>query len=169
MLDGLLPKQYVHLRRWPNACQAHRYCMIVRIMPLRRCLLALLCAAAVPARRLPIQIYTVANGLPRNSARCMVPDPTGLLWLCTSEGLVRFDGYQFRVFGPEHGLPSRSVFDFVVSKKGGYWLVTDLGGLRLPPGSPIGDPCVLLNVDRPIGEFQSQSLAGSGGGAAWVG
>jgi ligand-binding sensor domain-containing protein/signal transduction histidine kinase len=137
-------------------------------MPLRLCLLALLCAAAVPARRLPIQIYTVANGMPRNSARCMVPDPTGLLWICTSEGLVRFDGYQFRVFGPEHGLPSRSIFDFVVSKKGGYWLVTDLGVCRLPPGSRIGDPCVLLNVDRPIGEFQSQSLAESGDGATWV-
>src|SRR5580704_11696958 len=52
------------------------YCMIVPMKPLRLCLLALLCAAALPARRLPIQVYTVANGMPRNSARCMVPDPT---------------------------------------------------------------------------------------------
>jgi ligand-binding sensor domain-containing protein/two-component sensor histidine kinase len=142
--------------------------MIIRIVRLRLCLFVLLFISTLSARRLPIQVFTVANGMPRNSARCLVPDPTGLLWICTSEGLVRFDGYQFRVFGPEHGLPSRSIFDFVVSKKGGYWLVTDLGVCRLPPGSRIGDRCVLLEVDNPLGEFQSQSLVEARDGSTWV-
>src|SRR5258708_8809656 len=44
---------------------------------------------------------------------------SGLLWLCTSEGLVRFDGSEFRTFGREHGLPSSVILNFLVSLKGG--------------------------------------------------
>ena len=65
----------------------------------------------LPARHLPIQVYTAAQGLPRNSVGCMLPSPDGLLWLCTMGGLARFDGYHFRVFGPEQGLPSRNILD----------------------------------------------------------
>lgn len=137
-------------------------------MPLRACLFVLFFAAALPAHRLPIKVYTTANGMPRNSARCLVPDSAGLLWICTSEGLVRFDGYQFRVFGPEQGLPSRSIFDFVPSRKGGYWVVTDAGVCRLPPGSRIGDLCRPLAVDGPSGDFQSEALAESQDGNTWV-
>src|SRR5262249_24002924 len=109
--------------------------IIDRWMPLLFCLVFPLLAASLSAYRLPIKVYTTAHGLPRNSARCIVPDSNGLLWLCTSEGLVRFDGYQFAIFGPEHGLPSRSILDFVLSRKGGYWVVTDAGVCRLPAGS----------------------------------
>src|SRR5215471_18451469 len=93
---------------------------------LRLGLLAALAALPLAARRLPIRVYTTAQGLPRNSATCLVPDPNGLLWICTTEGLVRFDGYEFRTFGPEHGLPSRLVLGFVVSKRSGYWFRTSL-------------------------------------------
>src|SRR5215813_5761292 len=126
-------------------------------MSLRVCVLMLLCAAALPAVRLPIQVYTTAQGMPPNSTRCLVPDPNGVLWICTSEGLVRFDGYQFRLFGPEHGLPSRSIFDFIVSRRGGYWVVTEAGVCRLPAGSKIGDPCHPLQTDGPTGGYQPRS------------
>ena len=137
-------------------------------MPLRLYVFVLFFAAAVPAHRLPVKVYTTANGLPRNSARCLVPDSNGLLWICTSEGLVRFDGYQFRVFGREHGLPSRSIFDFVVSRKGGYWVVSDAGVCRLPAGSRIGDPCRPLAVDGPTGDFQPDAFVESPDGNTWV-
>src|ERR1035438_2571352 len=88
----------------------------------RALLLCMLAGAAIApplaAHRLPIQVYTTAQGLPRNSASCLVPDRTGLLWVCTSEGLVRFDGSEFRTFGREQGLPSSVILDFRVSPKG---------------------------------------------------
>lgn len=125
-------------------------------------------AAALMGHRLPIRIYTSANGVPRNSARCMTPDANGMMWLCTSEGLVRFDGYQFRVFGPENGLPSRSIFDLVLSRKGGYWLVTDAGVCRIPAGSRIGDRCIPLAAEGVTGDFQPESLVESPDGTTWI-
>jgi signal transduction histidine kinase/ligand-binding sensor domain-containing protein len=134
--------------------------------------LLLLCALAAPARRLPIQVFGAAQGLPRNLVRCLVPGSNGFLWICTSEGLARFDGSRFRVFGPAEGLPSRSVIDLVPSRKGGFWVVTDRGVCRLPPGSRIGEPCTLLAIERRggeyVGEFEDGCLFESRGGDTWV-
>ncbi len=48
--------------------------------------------------------WTTENGLPQNSVEAMVRDRLGYLWLGTQEGLVRYDGDRFVVFGPESGL-----------------------------------------------------------------
>src|SRR6266404_4237096 len=133
------------------------YVMLPRIV-----VLLALGAATLSSRHLPIQVFATAQGLPRNFVECMVPGSTGMLWFCTSEGLARFDGYRFRVFGTEHGLPSRTVKDFVPSKLGGFWLVTDAGGCRLPAGSKINEPCRLLTVDQPAGDFTSVFESQSG-------
>lgn len=122
----------------------------------------------VEAHRLPIKVYTTANGMPRNSARCIAPDANGMLWICTSEGLVRFDGYQFRQFGPESGLPSRSIHDIVPSRKGGYWIVTDAGLCRLPEGSKIGQVCKPLEKPGQTGDFQSGGVIESPDGNVWI-
>ncbi|NNJ72017.1 MAG: hypothetical protein HKP09_02420, partial [Enterobacterales bacterium] len=41
--------------------------------------------------------YTVEDGLPENSVRCLEEDSYGVVWICTGSGLTRFDGYQFEV------------------------------------------------------------------------
>ena len=141
-------------------------------MNLRAALLLIVAASAASARRLPIQIFTSAQGLPRNSVACLVPTRSGLLWLCTSEGLVRFDGSRFRVFDTTAGLPSRRIRDLVPSRNGGFWIVTDRGVCRLPAGSLVGEPCRLLAFDRLnseyIGEFQNGALLESKSGETWV-
>jgi signal transduction histidine kinase/ligand-binding sensor domain-containing protein len=137
-------------------------------MWLRAWVTLILGVAALAAHRLPIKVYTTVNGMPRNSARCLMPDASGMIWICTSEGLVRFDGYQFRIFGPEQGLPSRGIVDFVVSRKGGYWVVTDAGVCRLPAASRVGDRCRPLEVDGPAGDYQTDGLVESADGNTWV-
>ena len=137
-------------------------------MSLRAAVLLLLAATAVSARRLPIQVFTSAQGLPRNSVGCLVSGPNGMLWICTSEGLVRFDGTRFRVFGLSEGLPSRRIFDFIPSRKGGFWVVTGAGLCRITAGARIGDRCRPLRVDQPEGEFSSDGLVESAGGETWV-
>src|SRR5579871_5915479 len=124
----------------------------------RRALLALAWLAIIPAaeaRRLPIQVYTTAQGMPRNTAMCMVPDPSGLLWICTSEGLARFDGSEFRTFGVEQGLPAQAAIDFLIARDGSYWVLTTAGLCRLPAGAKTGTQCRVL--DMPPG-FGSQNV-----------
>lgn len=133
--------------------------------------LAVLLAAVVGggiAHRLPIQHFGTAQGLVRDSVVCMVAGPSGVLWLCTPEGLVRFDGYRFRTFGTDDGLPSRNILDFVPSQKGGFWVVTDRGVCRIAAGAKIGDRCPLLDVDRLEGDFVSHTLVEARDGSTWV-
>src|SRR5438552_1281785 len=64
---------------------------------MRRRLFTLLLAfvAFVRAERLPLKLYTAADGLAHNSLNRIVRDSRGYLWFCTSEGLSRFDGFEF--------------------------------------------------------------------------
>src|SRR5216683_3524582 len=93
-------------------------------------LLALLLASAVlgHAEKLPLKIYTAAEGLAHNSVNRIVRDSRGYLWFCTSEGLSRFDGYEFHNFGRRDGLPHRVVNDVLETRSGELWIGT-AGGL----------------------------------------
>ncbi len=42
--------------------------------------------------------YNNANGLTYNNVQCITQDPTGYIWLATTEGLVKYDGYSFRTY-----------------------------------------------------------------------
>ena len=141
--------------------------MLCDAMGLRLALIAALGVSILGARHLPIQVYTTAQGLPRNLVECMVFSPTGMLLLCTSEGLARFDGYRFQLFGPEQGLPSRRILDIVPSRKGGHWLVSGAGVCRLAPDAKIGQPCRVLSSEQKISELFTDALLESEGGTTW--
>ena len=103
-------------------------------------LLTLLLAwpAPAPAKRLPVRAYTTADGLPRNQIYRIVPDSRGFLWVCTSEGLSRFDGYEFTTYGTDQGLPGRAVLDLIETRSGDYWAATAGGLCRFRPGPQSG-------------------------------
>jgi ligand-binding sensor domain-containing protein/signal transduction histidine kinase len=67
--------------------------------------------------------WTRQNGLPANGINAIVQTTDGYIWLGTQNGLVRFDGVEFRPFD----LPSRNVFrNHIVSilspaRNGGLW------------------------------------------------
>ncbi len=76
------------------------------------------------AERLPLKVYTTADGLPRDQINRIVRDSHGFLWLCTVEGLARFDGYSFTNYTTDQGLPGRNVTDLVETRSGAYWVAT---------------------------------------------
>ena len=100
-------------------------------------------------RRLPVQRFTVAEGLPRNAISCLTPGPTGVMWVCSSEGLIRYDGSGFRVFGQESGLPATGVSFTMPARAGGYWIVTSRGVCRLEKTARIGEPCRVIPGSAP--------------------
>src|SRR5688572_17370457 len=92
-------------------------------------LLLLVCfSTTTRAERLPIKLYTVADGLAHNGVNKIVRDSRGFLWFCTREGLSRFDGYGFTNFSTDEGLPHSNVSDILETREGEYWVAT-LGGL----------------------------------------
>src|SRR5580700_2013363 len=100
-----------------------------------RCLSVPIAWIAASAAQLPVKTYTTADGLARNSINCIVQDPRGFLWFCTSEGLSRFDGYTFTNYGIDHGLPNRAVTSLLIGRSGVYWVGTWAGLFRFDPNS----------------------------------
>jgi ligand-binding sensor domain-containing protein len=88
----------------------------------------LMLAGSLWGARLPVRTFSVADGMPRDVAFCVVPDSRGFLWICTNEGLSWFDGYRFRNYGVEQGLAHRAVTN-VLETSGGTLLVGSDGGL----------------------------------------
>ncbi len=90
-------------------------------------------AALSFAEKLPLKIYTSSDGLAHNSVNRIVRDSRGYLWFCTSEGLSRFDGFEFHNFGRRDGLPHRVVSDVLETRSGELWVATAGGLSRYSP------------------------------------
>lgn len=75
--------------------------------------------------------WTTDNGLPRNSITSIIQTRDGYLWLATVEGLVRFDGVQFKVFNKNNtkGLNTNRFRILYEDKDGTLWAGTNDGGL----------------------------------------
>lgn len=73
------------------------------------------------------------EGLPLSSSNCILQDQFGLIWVGTSDGLYRFDGYQFVAFkfNPEDetSIGGNIVNCLLEDKIGNIWVGTDNGGL----------------------------------------
>ena len=126
----------------------------------------LLAAAPVLATQLPVHIYTAADGLARNAVYCIFPDSKGFLWLCTAEGISRFDGYSFVNYGEAQGLPSRAVNAFLETSGGVYLAATDNGMARLDPAAPprSAHQFISLGISGPV-----YALIEDRAGTVWAG
>jgi hypothetical protein len=93
--------------------------------------LLLLSASVARAELLPVKIYNTEDGLAHDRIRRIVKDSRGFLWICTAEGLSRFDGYGFVTYNKRHGLPGNDVLDLLETRQGAYWIATDSGVCRL--------------------------------------
>jgi len=78
---------------------------------------------------------TIENGLPQNSAQCVIRDKQGFIWIGTQEGLVRYDGYDTRIFkhnGEDvNSLSANDISSIVEDEEGNLWIGTINGGLNL--------------------------------------
>ncbi|GAB3754692.1 two-component regulator propeller domain-containing protein [Lysobacter olei] len=79
--------------------------------------------------------YGVRDGLSQASAKTLLQDATGAVWIGTQDGLNRFDGYEFKVYraDPERQetLPDSHVQVLAASRRGGFWVGTRAAGIAL--------------------------------------
>src|ERR1700678_3106378 len=82
-------------------------------------------------QQLPIRSYTVADGLAADRVNGIVADSRGYVWIATSGGLSRFDGYRMKTYGVEDGLPYRTVTTLLETPSGAYLIGAVRGLCRL--------------------------------------
>ena len=78
---------------------------------------------------------TIENGLSNNSITCIFKDSRGFIWIGTTDGLNRYDGYSFVIY-KNNPLDSNSISDNFISSiiedfSGNLWIGTQGGGLNM--------------------------------------
>ena len=76
-----------------------------------------------------IDTWQTEDGLPSNTISDILQARNGYLWLATFNGLVRFDGVRFVVFGEAEGLHNLRIVCLYEDCEGSLWLGTEGGGL----------------------------------------
>jgi len=85
------------------------------------------------AERLPLKVYTSADGLGSSFVDSLTRDSRGFMWFATRDGLSRFDGKRFVTYqvGTENSAPG--IESILETRKGVYWIVTASGLYRFRP------------------------------------
>jgi ligand-binding sensor domain-containing protein/DNA-binding CsgD family transcriptional regulator len=77
---------------------------------------------------------TITEGLPHNTVYCLTQDKHGFIWAGTQDGLVRYDGYECRVFkqksNENDGFEGKSIHCILEDKQGNLWVGTQTCGLN---------------------------------------
>ena len=78
-----------------------------------------------------IDTWQAEHGLPQNTVTCITQTHDGYLWLGTLNGLARFDGVRFVVFGAHNTpeLKSNRILTLLEDRDGGLWIGTEGGGV----------------------------------------
>jgi signal transduction histidine kinase/ligand-binding sensor domain-containing protein len=137
-------------------------------------LAVVLAATAARAERLPLRIFTSADGLATDRVGAIVRDSHGFLWFGTGGGLSRFDGRTFQTFGPAEGLTNQFVNDLVEERPGRYWVATNGGGLFLFRPRERGEPpdaprFVRISVGTTLASDRVNVIACDAAHRLWIG
>ena len=79
------------------------------------------------AQQLSFKLYTVNDGLPGTTTYGAYQDKNGYLWICSSNGISRYDGRQFVNYSLADGLPSLQTNIIFQDSSGRIWVGTAAG------------------------------------------
>lgn len=103
-------------------------------------LVAVVCASVFAADRpstrdIAFSRIDIPGDVPAHLVTALMQDRRGLVWIGTQGGLVRYDGYSYRVFVPEPGNPkaigASYVRSLLAASDGRIWAGTFSGGLSV--------------------------------------
>ncbi len=113
-----------------------------------------------------------ADGLPNDVSVAVAEDRDGFVWVGTLSGVTRWDGYQFRTYKFEPGVPGTLPDNLVQvmhrDAAGRLWVGTSTAGLaRYNPGS---DTFSTISAGpQGLSHVSVRALADDGRGGLWVG
>lgn len=81
-------------------------------------------SSTAAGNKIEFQRYSVKEGLPHSIVRCMLQDQSGFLWFGTGNGLVRYDGYTFKLFQSEVNGPldNDNINGLLEDAQGNIWI-----------------------------------------------
>lgn len=68
--------------------------------------------------------YNLEHGLPSPETYDVRQDREGNIWIATDRGVVRYNGYEFRIFTERDGLPDHVIFNLEEDPQGRIWFVS---------------------------------------------
>lgn len=143
--------------------------MITRFITLSIFIIFCLSVIPAPAQSDPyngyiVQHFTDENGLPQNSINDLLFDNEGYLWLGSQVGLVRFNGYAFKLYYPNDkpamesnvkklGKDSRGYIYFKTQDRNLYCYAGNNSHLLSPVNTSILNKPVLLSSEKRLFDF----------------
>jgi ligand-binding sensor domain-containing protein/signal transduction histidine kinase len=96
-----------------------------------RMLIILLLLSAAARAQYRFDSWTTDSGLPQNSVNSILQTSDGYLWFTTLDGVVRYDGVQFRIFdkGNSRGILSNRFYSLLEDGEGALWIATEDSGV----------------------------------------
>lgn len=147
----------------------------LRLMLLLLSALPLMASASFDLGEAQFESLGDAETIPNNNVSALAQDSAGFIWIGTTDGLIRYDGYRFRYYGHEADDPDSIGGDFVrsllVDRDGRIWVGSNADGLsvmdpasgrfqrlRHEPGNP-----------HSLSDDTVRALAQTGDGRVYVG
>lgn len=119
----------------------------------------LISIAATSQTNLHFDIFSQEEGLPNNQIQCVYQDSKGWMWIGTSQGLSRFDGYNFVNFlaDPDDSVSLKGNLIRIIKEdiKGNLLIGTETGGLNIFDR----DKEVFSQPFEDFPEFKSQDIS----------
>lgn len=100
---------------------------------IRTILIVCFAGVACLGERLPVRIFTTADGLGSSFVDNVFRDSRGFLWFSTRDGLSRFDGSRFITYQVSAQNSPPGIEGVFESSKGEYWITTVAGIYRYKP------------------------------------
>jgi len=123
-------------------------------------------APATAEQRFHVDALGTHDGLTAKEIVAIIQTHDGYLWLGTLNGLVRFDGLQFKVFDEHNtpGLPSGRIVFLFEDSKTNLWIGTETAGALLLQNNRITD----LGFGKGRREGRLQAACEDTTGAVWL-
>lgn len=120
------------------------------------------------AQKIPFQNFGVADGLMDQNCFDVIQDSAGFIWIGTNTGVVRFDGVEFKTYGPK----SKTIAVFQLRMQGNRLVLRMSSvGIYVLEGDSMYQPESLRQLHLEMQEkgLNIESMAQDEQGIVWVG
>ena len=74
-----------------------------------------------------IKNFTQEDGIPSSLSYQVLQDRQGYIWMCTNNGVIKFDGTEFNIYNLNNSFPDYGAFHMLLDKYDRLWFITFSG------------------------------------------